>query len=94
MWQVLLSPLVHNVLLLCVEELGGQSEPDSSWGQILCPQMLGTQKGHTQAGGSGQPLPVRGAEWGLALEAARVEWRSSGNARQLRDDVLSCPPPT
>lgn len=60
MCQVLLSPLIHNVLLSCVEELGGQSELDSSRGQILCPQMLGTQKGHTQAGRSGQPLPVGG----------------------------------
>lgn len=36
----------------------------------------------------GQHLPARGSEWGLTWEAARVKWRSSGNARQPWGDAL------
>lgn len=91
-------PLTQWVLLPCVEELGETVRAGLKQGtETLFPQMLRTQKGHAQAGqggGRGCRLASTSPSEGLTQEAAGVRWRSSGNARQLRGDVLSCPPPS
>ena len=91
-------PLTQWVLLPCVEELGETVRAGLKQGtETLFPQMLRTRKGHAEAGqggGRGWCLASNSPSEGLTQEAARVRWRSSGNARQLRGDVLSCPPPS
>lgn len=67
----------------CAFVLGTELELESTGGQTLCSHRGWEPRSMPRLGGLGWPLPTRGAEMGLAQEAAKVKSRPSGNARHL-----------